>query len=52
MLAGQHGIRQKRDRGGLAKSFTAFVRRADEDIYPRGAGQPEFVVARSGLVLG
>ena len=30
ILARQHGIRQKRDDGGVKKTFTAFVRRADE----------------------
>ncbi len=29
-LARQHGIRQKRDEGGLAKTFVAYLRRADE----------------------
>lgn len=29
-LARQHGIRQKRDDGGLAKTLSAFLRRADE----------------------
>ena len=30
MLARQHGIRQKRDDGGVRKTFGAFLRRADE----------------------
>jgi len=30
ILARQHGIRQKRDDGGVAKTFAAFLRRADE----------------------
>ena len=30
MLARQHGIRQKRDDGGLGKTLAAFLRRADE----------------------
>jgi ParB family transcriptional regulator, chromosome partitioning protein len=30
MLARQHGIRQKRDDGGIAKTLGAFIRRADE----------------------
>ena len=34
-LARQHGIRQKRDEGGLAKTFAAFVRRADEGTLSR-----------------
>ena len=35
MLARQHGIRQKRDDGGMAKTFSAFVRRADEGMLSR-----------------
>src|SRR6185437_7675308 len=34
-LARQHGIRQKRDKGGLAKTFAAFLRRADEGTLSR-----------------
>jgi ParB family transcriptional regulator, chromosome partitioning protein len=34
-LARQHGIRQKRDDGGIAKTFNAFVRRADEGTLSR-----------------
>lgn len=34
-LARQHGIRQKRDEGGLAKTFAAFLRRADESTLSR-----------------
>jgi ParB family transcriptional regulator, chromosome partitioning protein len=34
-LARQHGIRQKRDEGGLAKTFGAFLRRADEGALSR-----------------
>ena len=34
-LARQHGIRQKRDEGGLAKTFAAFLRRADEGTLSR-----------------
>jgi hypothetical protein len=30
MLARQHSIRQKRDDGGLGKTLTAFIRRAEE----------------------
>ena len=29
-IARQHGIRQKRDDGGVRKTLTAFLRRADE----------------------
>ncbi len=35
MLARQHGIRQKRDDGGIAKTFAAFLRRADEGTLSR-----------------
>ena len=35
MLARQHGIRQKRDDGGVGKTLTAFVRRADEGTLSR-----------------
>lgn len=35
MLARQHAIRQKRDDGGVKKTLTAFVRRADEGTLSR-----------------
>jgi ParB family chromosome partitioning protein len=35
MMARQHGIRQKRDDGGVAKIVTAFVRSADEGTLSR-----------------
>jgi len=35
MLARQHGIRQKRDDGGLQKTLNAFLRRADESTLSR-----------------
>jgi hypothetical protein len=35
MLARQHGIRQRRDDGGVKKTLTAFVRRADEGTLSR-----------------
>ena len=35
MLARQHGIRQKRDDGGLKKAFAAFLRAADEGTLSR-----------------
>lgn len=35
ILARQHGIRQKRDDGGAAKTFAAFLRRADESTLGR-----------------
>jgi ParB family chromosome partitioning protein len=35
MLARQHGIRYKRDDGGVKKRFTAFLKRADESTLSR-----------------
>jgi ParB family chromosome partitioning protein len=35
MLARQHGIRQKRDDGGVTKTLAAFLRRADEGTLSR-----------------
>ncbi len=35
MLARQHGIRQKRDDGGIGKTLNAFIRRADEGTLSR-----------------
>lgn len=35
MLARQHGIRQKRDDGGVGKTVSAFIRRADEGTLSR-----------------
>ena len=35
MLARQHGIRQKRDDGGLAKMFNSFLRHADDGTLSR-----------------
>ncbi len=35
MLARQHGIRQKRDDGGVSKTLAAFIRRADEGTLSR-----------------
>lgn len=35
MLARLHGIRQKRDEGGMTKTFAAFVRRTDEGTLSR-----------------
>jgi ParB family chromosome partitioning protein len=34
-LARQHGIRQKRDEGGIGKTVSAFIRRADEGTLSR-----------------
>lgn len=44
MLARQHEIRQKRDDGGVAKTFSAFLRRADENALGR-------VVVESAILL-
>ncbi|QHN03091.1 ParB/RepB/Spo0J family partition protein [Granulicella sp. WH15] len=44
MLARQHGIRQKRDEGGIRKSFAVFVRRADEGTLSR-------LLVESGILL-
>lgn len=44
MLAKQHGIRQKRDDGGIKKTFAAFVRRADEGTLSR-------IVVESSILL-
>ena len=35
MLARQHGIRQKRDDGGIGKTLAAYIRRADESTLSR-----------------
>src|SRR6202012_6119889 len=35
MLARQHGIRQKRDDGGIGKTLAAYIRRADEGTLSR-----------------
>jgi ParB family transcriptional regulator, chromosome partitioning protein len=47
MLARQHGIRQKRDDGGIKKSFTAFVRRADEGTLSRMLVESSILLAAS-----
>ena len=39
ILAKQHGIRQKRDDGGVAKTLAAFLRRADESTLGRAVVQ-------------
>lgn len=39
ILARQHGIRQKRDDGGVAKTLAAFLRRADESTLGRAVVQ-------------
>ena len=35
MLARQHGIRQKRDDGGIRKTFAVFIRRTEEGTLSR-----------------
>jgi ParB family chromosome partitioning protein len=47
MLARQHGIRQKRDDGDIKKTFTAFVRRADEGTLSRLLVQASILLAAS-----
>lgn len=47
MLARQHGIRQKRDDGGVKKTLTAFVRRADESTLSRLMVEASVLLAAS-----
>jgi ParB family transcriptional regulator, chromosome partitioning protein len=47
MLARQHGIRQKRDDGGLSKTLAAFVRRADEGTLSRLMVEASILLASS-----
>jgi ParB family chromosome partitioning protein len=47
MLARQHGIRQKRDDGGVAKTFSAFLRRADEGTLSRLLVESSILLAAS-----
>ena len=47
MLARQHGIRQKRDDGGISKTLTAFVRRADEGTLSRLMVEASILLASS-----
>ena len=47
MLARQHGIRQKRDDGGIAKTFSAFLRRADEGTLSRLLVESSILLAAS-----
>ena len=47
MLARQHGIRQKRDDGGIGKTLTAFVRRADEGTLSRLIVEASILLASS-----
>jgi ParB family chromosome partitioning protein len=46
-LARQHGIRQKRDDGGMAKTFSAFLRRADEGTLSRLLVESSILLAAS-----
>jgi ParB family chromosome partitioning protein len=47
MLARQHGIRQKRDDGGVAKTVSAFIRRADEGTLSRLLVESSILLAAS-----
>jgi ParB family chromosome partitioning protein len=47
MLARQHGIRQKRDDGGVAKTLAAFIRRADEGTLSRLTVETAILLAAS-----
>jgi ParB family chromosome partitioning protein len=47
MLARQHGIRQKRDDGGIGKTLTAFLRRADEGTLSRLMVEASILLASS-----
>ena len=47
MLARQHGIRQKRDDGGVAKTFAAFLRRSDEGTLSRLLVETAILLAAS-----
>lgn len=47
MLARQHGIRQKRDDGGVKKTFAAFMRRADEGTLSRLVVEASILLAAS-----
>ena len=47
MLARQHGIRQKRDDGGAKKTFSAYVRRADEGTLSRLVVEASILLAAS-----
>lgn len=47
ILARQHGIRQKRDDGGAAKAFAAFLRRAAESTLGRAVVESVILLAAS-----
>ncbi len=46
-LARQHGIRQKRDDGGIKKAFAAYLRRADEGTLSRALVESGILLAAS-----
>ena len=46
-LARQHGIRQKRDDGGIGKTVAAFIRRADEGTLSRLLVESSILLAAS-----
>ena len=46
-LARQHGIRQKRDDGGVAKTLSVFIRRADEGTLSRLLVESSILLAAS-----
>jgi ParB family chromosome partitioning protein len=46
-LARQHGIRQKRDEGGIAKTLLAVIRRADEGTLSRLTVEATILLAGS-----
>lgn len=53
-LARQHGIRQKRDDGGVAKTLIAFARRADEGTLSRTTVETAILLAaarQNGLTV-
>jgi len=47
MLARQHGIRERRDDGGIAKTLAAYLRRADESTLGRAAVEAAILLAAS-----
>jgi len=47
MLARQHGIREKRDDGGIAKTFAAYLRRADENTLGRALVESAILLTAS-----
>jgi ParB family chromosome partitioning protein len=47
MLARQHGIRQKRDDGGIGKTLAAYIRRADEGTLSRLVVETTILLAAS-----